>query len=499
MKKILFILGTLFSISGFGQIVLDSSDFFGVGDTFTVVEGSNPSIINVSGGANHTWDFSGLKVSSLAGSKVRAIDPIKHIEDTLFPNADMFITGSSYANSYLIKTADSLVLDGSANIELIQGNFFDLNFDPNIKILDFPINYLNSVSSVTNIDTIIDTTIIAFDKVRIEVQFGMVSDVEGWGKVKTVQGTYDALKVYTMQAQGFDVYGHIPVIGWQSSAFLTERDTAHIYRWFGKGHDYQIAEAETDSRNGVATKVSFLLTDSLLAYISDSINPTCYGFSDGQASVEAVGGTGNYTYKWDNAGSGQGKTITNLNSRIYNVTVTDIVSNKTSEAQVSITDPDSLDLYVISMKDEGPTPGTGEIEIGVNGGTSPYTYGWDKSSSTDKIASDLTGGNHTVTVTDKNNCVKDTNLTIGSTVGIDAYNNQNRVLVYPNPVSQSLTVESLEGDSHVDIYNMLGNKVYQGTGNESSQIDMSSFENGIYILKITNSNSTQNTVRVEKK
>lgn len=498
MKTSLFILGTLLSLSTFGQITLDSSDFFGVGDTFTVVEANNPSAIDVTGGANHTWDFSGLKVGSLAGSKVRAIDPIKHIEDTLFPNSDMFITGSSYANSYLIKTADSLLLDGSANIELIQGNFFNLNFNPDIKILDFPINYLNTVSSVTNIDTVIDTTIIAFDKVRIEVQFAMVSEVEGWGKVKTVQGTYDALKVYTMQAQGFDVYGHIPIIGWQSSAFLTERDTSHIYRWFGKGHDYQIAEAETDKRNGTSTKTSFLLTDSLLAFISDSINPSCYGFTDGQASVEAVGGTGNYTYKWDNAGAGQGKTISNLGSRIYNVTVTDIVSSKTSEAQVSITDPDSLNLFVISMKDEGPALGTGEIEIGVNGGTSPYTYSWNNSSSTDKIASDLSGGSHTVTVEDKNNCTKDTTISIGSTVGINDYVDSEKIVAYPNPVSKYLTIENLGHESQVTIFNMLGNQVFEGPGIESSPIDMSLFENGIYILKVTDNNSTPRTVRIEK-
>ena len=485
MRHFLAIAFALLSLNLSAQITLDSADIFSVGDTFTVAIGKNPAVIDVKGGANHTWDFSSLSVDRLSGVKVRGVDANTYPQDTLFPNAGMRISSESYGESYLTKTADSVVLDGIAQLELVPGVGFDYNFDPDIKILDFPVNYNDMHTSITAIDTTIDTVILAFDSVKILIDFSQDVAVEGWGKLRTAQGSYDVLKVYSKEVQAYNVYGHIASVGWSTTPFITDADTFHNYRWFGKGEGYQMAEARTDTKDGATISASFLLTDSLFAFISDSSNPSCYGLTDGNATVKAIGGSGTYTYRWS-AGSNQTSTISNVGEGMYSVTVTDVGTSDTAVTQVQITNPDSLSIYLISSKPEGPAPGTGEIEIGVLGGTMPYSYAWDNSSSTDKIASDLTAGTHTVTVTDANNCTKDTSITIGSIVSVENYQDLERVSLYPNPVSFALFINGdLAEQFEFRVLNLVGTVVMESsTQSTDESIDVSALEKGVYFAQI---------------
>ena len=53
--------------------------------------------------------------------------------------------------------------------------------------------------------------------------------------------------------------------------------------------------------------------------------------------------------------------------------------------------------------------------------------------------------------------------------------------VYPNPVSNELTITGLSGDDNYMIYNINGQVVIREQAH--SRIDVSAFENGIYILR----------------
>jgi len=73
----------------------------------------------------------------------------------------------------------------------------------------------------------------------------------------------------------------------------------------------------------------------------------------------------------------------------------------------------------------------------------------------------------------------------------------NEVSVFPNPTFDKVTVSSLEKINAIEIYNMLGEKVYtindfkqpaSQTGRQtSSEIDLSNFPKGIYFIKIYDS------------
>jgi hypothetical protein len=94
----------------------------------------------------------------------------------------------------------------------------------------------------------------------------------------------------------------------------------------------------TDAHGCTATSSVALTNPALLtAAITASTNATCYGESDGSATVTAAGGTGTDTYSWSPSG-GTSATATGLAAGTYTVTVTD-ANSCTATANVTITQP----------------------------------------------------------------------------------------------------------------------------------------------------------------
>jgi hypothetical protein len=139
------------------------------------------------------------------------------------------------------------------------------------------------------------------------------------------------------------------------------------------------------------------------ATITGQTNVTCFGFSNGTATVTASGGTTPYTYLW--APGGQTNAIaTGLSFGTYTVTITD-ASNSSIKDTVNITQPSQITAVSNSSSDVSCFgDADGYIDISVSGGTAPYTYLWNPSGNTTVMASGLTAGIYTVTVTDNNGC-----------------------------------------------------------------------------------------------
>jgi hypothetical protein len=95
----------------------------------------------------------------------------------------------------------------------------------------------------------------------------------------------------------------------------------------------------TDANGCTASAASATITSPpvLTANITSSTNVSCYGYSDGSATVTAGGGTPGYTYNWSPSG-GTAATATGLIAGTYTVTVTD-ANACTVTATVVITQP----------------------------------------------------------------------------------------------------------------------------------------------------------------
>src|SRR6185436_17324046 len=133
--------------------------------------------------------------------------------------------------------------------------------------------------------------------------------------------------------------------------------------------------------------------------------------TNGSAQVTAGGGTSPYQYAWSPSG-GTATTASGLASGSYMVTVTD-AHNCIQSASAIVTQPSSLTASIPVSSPVicyGGNNGTAHVSAG--GGTAPYQYAWSPSGGTSTIASGLTAGNYTVTVTDVNNCSRTANVTI---------------------------------------------------------------------------------------
>ena len=92
---------------------------------------------------------------------------------------------------------------------------------------------------------------------------------------------------------------------------------------------------------------------------------------------------------------------------------------------------------------------------------------------------------YTFTATENRNLVA--NLLY--TVGLNEQNNT--TMVYPNPVSDKLTIETQEAINSLEIYNVLGALVYSQTNcNNKVEIQMSQLPSGTYLIRLTTDNTT---------
>ena len=126
---------------------------------------------------------------------------------------------------------------------------------------------------------------------------------------------------------------------------------------------------------------------------------SCFGQTDGSASVVVTGGSGSETYLWSPSGQTT-STITGLNAGTYTVTVTDGSCSRMES--VVINEPPELTVIVNTVN--GCWPSLGSAEAIVQGGTPGYSYSWTPSSQTTETAIDLDSNMHVVTVTDANGC-----------------------------------------------------------------------------------------------
>ncbi|MBL4593851.1 MAG: PKD domain-containing protein, partial [Flavobacteriales bacterium] len=150
-------------------------------------------------------------------------------------------------------------------------------------------------------------------------------------------------------------------------------------------------------------------TPLTLSLIS-TINVSCFGASDGSATVAGGGATPGYTYQWDAAtGNQTGATATGLPAGNYGVTVTDANGCSDVSILVTILDGPQMSSTVTGTDVTCFGGNNGAADLTPIGGTGPYTYNWTPSGSGAEDPNGLQAGTHYVTITSQEGCtVNDT-------------------------------------------------------------------------------------------
>ncbi len=135
------------------------------------------------------------------------------------------------------------------------------------------------------------------------------------------------------------------------------------------------------------------------------VNPDC-GVSNGSLTAVITGGTGNYTFAWSPSGSGA--TLTNLPSGLYNVTVTDNITNCVIDGGVTLMD-DVANPATITVSNNpvmvsciGSSDGTVVFDVlpaGLN------TMIVDAATNIEATNGNLSEGNYCIITTDIDGCI----------------------------------------------------------------------------------------------
>jgi gliding motility-associated-like protein len=198
-------------------------------------------------------------------------------------------------------------------------------------------------------------------------------------------------------------------INWSVSLGLNNSNTFNVLANPNDSITYNVTV--TDS-TGLCADFGQVSVNVVQIDLSISTTNTVCG-PDGTASVIATGGSGNYTYLWDDPASQTTATATGLAVGNYNVTVIDTDEGCNATA-LAVVNPSSGALVgFISNSSPVSCSGNadGSLTVTIVGGLSPFDYDWTpaggntlNSAATTNTTSSLIGGTYNVSVTDAAGC-----------------------------------------------------------------------------------------------
>ena len=169
--------------------------------------------------------------------------------------------------------------------------------------------------------------------------------------------------------------------------------------------------ATVTDANGCSATATVTITEPTVLTASTSFTQASCNLSNGSATAIPAGGTGPYTYVWTPSNN-TNVTATGLSANSYTVTVTDN-NGCIATASVTVTQPSAVTATITSSTNipcNGGSNGTATVTAA--GGSAPYTYQWTPTAQTNAMATGLSAGTYTATVTDANGCIITASVTI---------------------------------------------------------------------------------------
>ena len=232
----------------------------------------------------------------------------------------------------------------------------------------------------------------------------------------------------------------------------------------------------TDADGCTSTNSIAINAPAALLLTTSNTDAAC-GMSDGTATVVVTGGTGSYTYLWDDPGTQTTAAAVGLGAGVYTVLITD-GNGCTDSSSVPVNNAGAPTVTISASTNVSCNGANdGQATVTATGGTAPLTYLWnDPGAQTSTTATGLGGGTYSATVTDANGCIASDIV----------------VITEPTAINISYLVDSAtfgvdDGAINASVSGGLSPYTYSWSSAQTTQ-DLDSIFAGTYTLSVTDSN-----------
>ncbi|MBL4658310.1 MAG: T9SS type A sorting domain-containing protein [Flavobacteriales bacterium] len=246
------------------------------------------------------------------------------------------------------------------------------------------------------------------------------------------------------------------------------------------------------------TSVTITGPDSIILFISQDDALICYGSST-QISATATGGTGTYTFIWDNGlGNGSSHVVSPSLITVYTVAVQD--ANGCTAPDQSLTISVNPPLTTSVTGDTICEGDNGVLTVSASGGNGgPYYYTWLNDGSTNSFITVSPTITTAYTVVASDGCsIDDTTsvtVVVETCTGINNYAdalNKTSLHVYPNPNTGEFVIEfnmPEKQNVEINLLNVSGQLVFEEnidnlSGLYQKTINLREFSKGVYTVQV---------------
>ncbi len=180
---------------------------------------------------------------------------------------------------------------------------------------------------------------------------------------------------------------------------------------------YTVTITDNNSCPGAPVTIVIGQPDNISESIASRVIVRCEEFAYITAQTP-TGGVPPYTYSWAPNGGTNMQTLTTLSAGTYTVTVTDNNGCSATASEI-VTYPPMLTVTANLLSGAGCYEAKdGSASATPAGGTGAYTYSWFPSGGNNAMASGLSAGTYTVTLSDSNGCNATAAVTITQSPGM---------------------------------------------------------------------------------
>ena len=297
MRILIFFLSLFLILSGYGQVIIYPENTFNSGDFATManVPEAPPGFSHGNSGPDQVWDFSGFVSDTTF--HILFLDPADTPYGSEFPGSNIALNRVSYLDSVLMYAHKD---DSIYQFLGLVGQFEQYSnviahvTPPQTSVL-FPIQYQDSVHSLSLMEFKIDPDSPGVDSVWVRIWFDSYVVADAWGVLTTPVNTYDVLRLKSVHYRTDSTWVMTNGV-WE----FYETDDGIRVEWdyFADTEYYPVVEYASDISGTYFGWFSYLISYGPMPYIGEYA-------SDIPSQIYPVPATDMVTASWDKKREGE--------------------------------------------------------------------------------------------------------------------------------------------------------------------------------------------------